>query len=154
MNTLENLKLEILSKKHKNKSKSLNKIDINYNDTLGKLQNNLQSTSETSYQSFGSNELLNYLQKREERERNTRNARFFLEIVKDYKVRLQFYLGTLENKKINYQRIYQKELGPTLNYSNEWKSLAVEMDKKLFCIFIVLVTLCILYLYLKAVLLI
>lgn len=152
MNTLENLKLEIL--RHKNKSKSLNKIDIDYNDTLIKLQKNLQSTIETPYENFGSTELLNYLQKREERELNTRNARFFLKIVKDYKMRLQFYLGTLENKKINYQRIYQKQLGSTLNYSNEWKSLAVAMDKKLFYIFIVLATLCILYLYLKAVLLI
>jgi hypothetical protein len=154
MNTLENLKLEILSKQQKIKSKSLNKIDIDFNDALGKLQKNLPSTITTSYQKLGSTELLNYLQKREERELNTRNARYFLEIVKEYKVRLQFYLGTLKNKNIQYQSIYKKELGLTLNYSNEWKSLAVEMDRKLFYIFITLATLCILYLYLKAILLI
>ena len=153
MNTLENLKLEILNKKFKNKAKSLNKIDLDniYGDNYNPIDNtHLSKSLNATDQNFGSTELLDYLERREERENNIRNAKLFLEIIKEYKIRIQFHLGKLDNKRKNYQRIYP--LDSSLNYTNQWKRLALKMDKKLFFIFLILVTLCILYLYLKAML--
>jgi hypothetical protein len=155
MNTLENLKIEILkNKKYKKKSKPSNKTDNNNSNLLGIYYNGLTSDFKASNQNKGSAELSDYLRRREENEQNARNARLFLEIVQDYKMRIEFHLEKLETKIKRYKINVCEDESLNLGYKNEWKILAINIDTKLFYILVILVTLCIFYLYLKAILII
>jgi hypothetical protein len=154
MNTLENLKIEILkNKKHKKKSKT-DFSHNNNNNLLGVYYNGLASDFKASNQNRGSVEFSDYLRRREENEQNARNARLFLEIVQNYKMCIEFHLEKLENKIIRYRRNFGEDESLSLGYKNEWKSLAINIDTKLFYTFVILVTSCIFYLYLKAILII
>ena len=160
MSTLENLKADLLRVNKKNvktKSKSLNKLNITpqkqmYGETLFETTLFEQNTLLNSQS--GSTKLLDYLKQRDDK----RKAKFFLEVIRDYKSHVKKRVEDLkcrvDAKHEGPERIVDYDivrLTKSQAYSNQWKYVAIGLDRRLFITFIVVVTISIIILYSRAV---
>ena len=157
MNTLESLKLEIMNQKTvKKKSKSLSKINLSnnsFNDIQYK-QNDKNRSFVLLNAQMDSYDYLDDMQRTFENQQNVRNALFFLEKIKEYKSQIKSRFGNLEIQVGSCGKFYNTKSYNDQRYVNEWKIFAMQLDKNLFYFFVIIVTVFILYLYLKAVVLI
>jgi len=142
VNTLENIKLLLMKKVKIRKSKSLNRISSQNQGCFLNQNNRLRRGSELLLVESG------YKSESERSVLETRKAMSFLQTIRMYNQHLTSYLEIRKSKEQKYSKIINSIDAP---YSNEWKYLAVVLDKILFYTFVFIIPVSILTMSLKTI---
>jgi hypothetical protein len=142
VNTLENIKLLLMKKAKIKKSKSLNRCSSHGQAHFSNPHNQLGNRIELLLVESG------YKSESERYVMETRKALNFLRTIRMYNHQLERYLEMKYSSEKKYSKIKHFKDAP---YSNEWKYLAVVLDKILFYTFVFIIPVSILTMSLKTI---